>query len=41
MFGKKSIRQEISPVPKIRIEDVQLFLKPTDWSAITDDIDSL
>ena len=32
--------KEINLVPKIRIEDVQLFLKGTDWSAITDDIDS-
>ena len=32
--------KEINLVPKIRIEDVQLFLKTTDWSAITDDIDS-
>ena len=32
--------KEINLVPKIRIEDVQLFLKPTDWSAITNDIDS-
>jgi len=32
--------KETNPVPKIRIEDVQLFLKATDWSALTDDIDS-
>ena len=37
---KENHSEEISPIPKIRIEDVQLFLKPTDWSAITDDIDS-
>ncbi len=40
-YVRKEIHsQEISPIPKIRIEDVQLFLKPTDWSAITNDIDT-
>ena len=37
---KKIHEKEIITVPKIRIEDVQLFLKTTDWSAITKDMDS-
>ena len=40
-YVRKDIQaKEINPVPKIRIEDVQLFLKATDWSAITNDINS-
>lgn len=36
---KETPSKEIITVPKIRIEDVQLFLKTTDWREITDDID--
>ena len=40
-YIRKEIQaKEIITVPEIRIEDVQLFLKATDWSAITNDIDN-
>jgi len=40
-FSRKQIKtEEIISIPKINIEDVQLYLKSTDWSTLSDNIDA-